>query len=483
MKIIESNPYRYLGVFANASVKERVANSARLRAFLQVGRQPDFPLDLKQYLPLVARTSESVAKAEADLTLPNDRVRYAQFWFIKSTPIDEIAFNHLFAGNMVNAVDIWAKKDNVSSLQNRIVCALIKRDFLTAIRCAETLYSQYSKHFVQAVLGGDTTAAADNLAYDFIDTLSDEVGVSAILPYVTDDGWKKHLGDKAVLPLINEIQSAVDEAKATRKQGSVVRLKAGEKLMETTKSALNQLGALLPKSDLQYQMIADKLGLEILQCGIDYFNSSDDDDAPKKATALQNYALSIVVGKMAKDRCQENVDILKKVGREFCVRKELDKLSTYIETLRSRKGGSLSDRFFTGLNIGSINSIASIVDSCIPLLNSVRTKLGVSDKLYIAVSSAVVGSAVNALVGVVNIQQTLCMGDSSKLRPVISESVVLMHKLGRMDMDSKTRNYYNGNNTTLNGIYSRLHPSSSGGCYIATMVYGDYDHPQVLILT
>lgn len=252
--------------------------------------------------------------------------------------------------------------------------------------------------------------------------------------------------------------------------------------METTKSALNQLGALLPKSDLQYQMIADKLGLEILQCGIDYFNGSDDDDAPKKATALQNYALSIVVGKMAKDRCQENVDILKKVGREFCVRKELDKLSTYIETLRSRKGGSLSDRFFTGLNIGSINSIASIVDSCIPLLNSVRTKLGVSDKLYIAVSSAVVGSAVNALVGVVNIQQTLCMGDSSKLRPVISESVVLMHKLGRMDMDSKTRNYYNGNNTTLNGIYSRLHPSSSGGCYIATMVYGDYDHPQVLIL-
>lgn len=230
MKIIESNPYRYLGVFANASVKERVANSARLRAFLQVGRQPDFPLDLKQYLPLVARTSESVAKAEADLTLPNDRVRYAQFWFIKSTPIDEIAFNHLFAGNMVNAVDIWAKKDNVSSLQNRIVCALIKRDFLTAIRCAETLYSQYSKHFVQAVLGGDTTAAADNLAYDFIDTLSDEVGVSAILPYVTDDGWKKHLGDKAVLPLINEIQSAVDEAKATRKQGSVVRLKAVKSL-------------------------------------------------------------------------------------------------------------------------------------------------------------------------------------------------------------------------------------------------------------
>ena len=34
---------------------------------------------------------------------------------------------------------------------------------------------------------------------------------------------------------------------------------------------------------------------------------------------------------------------------------------------------------------------------------------------------------------------------------------------------------------TLNGMYNSSN-SGGGGCYIATMVYGDYDHPQVMVL-
>ena len=56
-------------------------------------------------------------------------------------------------------------------------------------------------------------------------------------------------------------------------------------------------------------------------------------------------------------------------------------------------------------------------------------------------------------------------------------------------MDAKCRNYYQSNFTTLNNINSQLNPkpkptttTSSGGCYIATMAYGDYDHPQVMVL-
>jgi predicted amino acid dehydrogenase len=52
------------------------------------------------------------------------------------------------------------------------------------------------------------------------------------------------------------------------------------------------------------------------------------------------------------------------------------------------------------------------------------------------------------------------------------------------------------NTSTISGINSQLEnvrrqirstsssssSSSSGGCYIATMAYGDYDHPQVMVL-
>jgi len=47
-------------------------------------------------------------------------------------------------------------------------------------------------------------------------------------------------------------------------------------------------------------------------------------------------------------------------------------------------------------------------------------------------------------------------------------------------MTTECRNYFNSNKSTLNNINSQLNPSD--GCYIATMAYGDYDHPQVMVL-
>lgn len=109
-----------------------------------------------------------------------------------------------------------------------------------------------------------------------------------------------------------------------------------------------------------------------------------------------------------------------------------------------------------------------------------KGKLGFGSNLYMNVSSAVASSAINALVNVVNFQQTISIGDNSKLKSIISDAVKLMSTIGNMDMDTKTRNYYSGNKNTLMSIDNRLNPS--GGCYIATMVYGDYDHPRVMVL-
>lgn len=51
MNLLSHNPYRVLGVMANAPVKERVANQAKIKAFLKVGKPISFPLDLEGLLP------------------------------------------------------------------------------------------------------------------------------------------------------------------------------------------------------------------------------------------------------------------------------------------------------------------------------------------------------------------------------------------------------------------------------------------------
>lgn len=325
MNVLKNNPYRLLGVYTNSPTKERLANLNRMKAFLKVGKSVSFSLDLPQYLQPINRTETLVADADAKLALPKDQMFYALFWFIKTTPLDDIAFNHLIAGERSKAEEIWQKKETLSSLQNRIVCALMCDDYKQALSCAEILYAnmEYVNQFVSAVIGTGGNVDVTDLPFTFLDALCEEIDVQKILPHIENSIWKEHISGKAINPLIDTIQNAIAIAKKTRGNGDDVllakaRLSAGKSLMESTKECLLQLRNYLSTSDLQYQMIADKLAQEILQCGIDYFNNTNDDDAPQQAMFLQNYALSIAVGTLVKQRCKENVDTLIEIAPPIC---------------------------------------------------------------------------------------------------------------------------------------------------------------------
>lgn len=393
MNVLKNNPYRLLGVYTNSPTKERLANHNRMKAFLKVGKSVSFSLDLPQYLQPINRTETLVADADAKLALPKDQMFYALFWFIKTTPLDDIAFNHLIAGERSKAEDIWQKKETLSSLQNRIVCALMCDDYKQALLCAETLYGnmQYVNQFVSAVIGTGGNVSVTGLPFTFLDALCEEIDVQKILPHIENSIWKEHISGKAINPLIDTIQNAIAIANKSRGKGSQARLEAGEVLMKDTKVTLQQLMSLQPKTDLQYQMIADKLGLEILQCGIDYYNESDDADAAHKAMKLQKYALKIVVGQMAKDRCKENVDILQKIIDNLPPSEVYSEDRAIHEELR--KYCLLPDK---------ICHAVTLLNNTRPHLQAIKRKLGVSNGYYLKISSQVVGNALSNAIAEVN---------------------------------------------------------------------------------
>lgn len=395
LDLIHNNPYRLLGIYSNSSTKERVANHNRLKAFLKVGRVVSFELDFPMLLPAIIRSVETVADAEAKLTLPNEQLWYAQFWFIKATPLDDIAMNHLVAGDVDGAIAIWQKKDSASSLQNRIVCALIQDNYTVALSCAEKLYSLYAEEFVNSVLGEQHTVDIEKIEFCFLDELCSAIGAKDILPFLQNNDWKRYVGDKTIKPLIETLQMAIDTAKASRGQGITARYNAGAKLMQETETILTQLRTLLPVTDLQYQMIADKLGLEILQCGIDFYNASEAADAAHKAMKLQSYALSIVVGKMAKDRCEENVDILQKI---------IDNLPPQ-EVFAEDKAIKEELRAFCKLS-NRIKYAVALLEKTKPHLQSIKEKLGVGNSYYLEISTQVVGNALHDIIEEVNAVQS-----------------------------------------------------------------------------
>ena len=407
MNILQNNPYRILGVYSNSPTKERLANHNRMKAFLKVGKSVSFPLDLPQYLSSVNRTNATVADAEAKLTLPKDRMLYSQFWFVKVTPLDEVAFNHLISGDMDKAEEIWYKKECASSLQNLIVCALIRDDYETAMSRAEVLYgnTQYVAQFVSAVVGADGNFDFTNLVFSFLDTLCEEIGVEKLLPIISNVSWKDHIVDKAAKPLIESIQNSIDVVKQSKDKDSMARLKAGETLRKETRNTLLQLKKLLTPTDLQYQIIADKLGLEILQCSIDYFNDSEEQDAVRKAMSLQKYAESIVVGQMAKDRCKKNVDILQEIidnlppsevwAEDKAIREELQRFSTNsIQSTLFYHAGKIDKE--------NIQRSKALLEKLHPYLQDIKRKLSISNTYYLELSNKVIESALNNIITEIN---------------------------------------------------------------------------------
>ena len=93
------------------------------------------------------------------------------------------------------------------------------------------------------------------------------------------------------------------------------------------------------------------------------------------------------------------------------------------------------------------------------------------------------------IISVVNDAQRgieLFPGKMLLLPGILSSAISLINIMDNMDMSPEVRAYFETNKTTLISINTKLKNlrkrSTPSGCFIATMVYGDYNHPQVLIL-
>lgn len=460
-KIVLQNPYRILGVYANSPKRDIVANKGRATAFLKVNHPVEYPLDLKGILPAPNRTLDLMNEAEAHLAIAKEQIKYAQFWFLqKMSPLDDIAFNHLLAGNMAGAIEIWSKQESISSLQNKLVCYIIESKQELAIKTAEKLYEKFGNDYISKVDANCTLQmTATDLLHQFIDSIGEEIGMQKLLGFDLGAETKAYISSQTIGPLINKISSEVDKAKKVDHKDPKARIEAARKLVANTKEAFSQLKSILPATDSQYQMIADKLGLEILQCGIDYFNNSEDDDAPHTAMKMQKYAQSVVVGSLAKQRCDENVKILQKIidslppkeiiREDRAIRKELEKYT------------KLPDK---------ISYAITLLNNTKPYLQTIKNKLGVGNKAYLDLSTLVINNALHNVIEEVNAAQN--KNSSDTLASCLREAWKAIVIMDSFDMDANTKKTrYIPNRNTLKDLCDNLLPPSGTESYLRSIDY------------
>lgn len=485
LDIIANNPFRTLGVYSNSKQADIVRNIGKMKAYLNVGRAVEFPTDMQGLLPNLNRTTESAQASQAAINLPNDKIRYALFWFCNADPIDATGLNNLASGDSEKAKSIFERRESFSSLVNRAVLAMIQSDYSTAVSAYSSLIHDftYRGQFSAAICGETFQISEEDLSHMLIDELLKEVKASSLLQLVSNDADKSYVREKAVEEPISLINHEIAKAKsvaATDAQGS---LRAGRTLMRNTRTALASLRSIAGVGSIEYQSAADNLAKQILQCGINYFNNSDDANDIDNGLELQEYALSIAVGKMTKDRCQKNVDILREKKERSAYEKDLAAIAVELKSFQA--------------STPSIARARTLVNNCKPHLAVIRQNLGSQDEFYLKISSAVANNALGMLIDVVNRAQNsavIAMNIANgTLATTLDSAVNAMAIIGQLDMTAQERSHFNTNNSTLSSLKSQLDSamrqrrsayssSSSSGCYIATMVYGDYDEPQVMVL-
>ena len=295
---------------------------------------------------------------------------------------------------------------------------------------------------------------------------------------------------------ISEIEKNIDNTIELRKSDVSKSNIYGERLYKNTKFRLIDLKSILGEENLKFTLILNKLANEILQCSIEYFNyyrENDLLDPGTEALRIAKLAVSLKPTGQTMARIEENLPVIKEWIETKPQREKFNKVKEQ-NTFILQKLESLNNQ--RQINLDDVESFLS---SCKPKLNEIGSELGFNDKDFINISTIIAMNSQGIVVEILNnVQSSLTnsvnpyMSDIQK-KNIISDALnifskcnSLMNKIADIDMNEEARNKVDSNRRTISQITKDLNkiinPPSSGGCYIATMAYGGYDHPQVLKL-
>ena len=334
MELIKNNPYRIAGILSNATERELQKQKTKIKAYVKVGKEIKSEFDF-QILGNIERTGDSVNKAFSNVEQNQDKVNYALFWFLNASPFDNTAIEYLKNGDEEKALEIWEKvttdKDinskNFSAFNNLGTYKLLSRDKSDIKRGIEAkiklIESDYFESFVHSV--ADETYTIDNqkqsekLIDGLLTQFKNQFSSSETLQLFSgcNGTTQKYLSKKFTEEPLHKIESQIESCKKKRKADKGNAYEFGLRLFKNTKDDLSLLKSLLGTSDLKYKAVADQLANEIMQCGIDYFNESHENDSSvdflKQAQELNNTALSIAVGKLTRDRAKDSLATLEEM--------------------------------------------------------------------------------------------------------------------------------------------------------------------------
>jgi hypothetical protein len=474
MKLIQENPYRVIGILSNATAKEIQSRKSKITAYAKVGKQINSEYDFP-FLNSIERDQNSLEKAFSAIQQSKEMLEYSLFWFLNTNSFDEAAITYLKNGDKGKALEIWEKvtinkevsSKNFSCFNNIGTLKLIetsKAEIKEGIEAKLKLIdSSFFTDFVHSVAGEaiviDPQKQNEKFVDDLLNQLKDKFSNIETLNLFENcnTSIKKYLANRFTEEPLNQIETAIENTKQKRKQNKSEAYKFGKELYNNTQLNLKHLKSLLDINDLKYKSIADNLAKEIMQCGIDFFNESQENDSNEdyleNAMSLNKLAASIAVSQLTKDKAKDHIATLEKMKDK--------EISQAIEMLKVVK------------SLYETNKAKITADVR-------QMPLGYNQTINWTKVNQMIEKSINWNKVVDLVLEEIPQNNIDKIRQT-NDTVRLNEFKSLVDFLMSKLNYSQKNQVKYLCFWKTVNPPPSG-CYIATMAYGDYEHPQVLEL-
>ena len=240
--------------------------------------------------------------------IKGDVVKSIEIWakIIKSNEVNSknySAYSNLSTLLLFSSLDASKTdtfmKDSESS--NKIMRAFkLKKELISS-----TYYNQYCESISKSIpITSDD--AQEFFTTTVIDVLKKNYSAKELSKLF--EGLDNQLMDSLTESLtgepISNIKNHIDIASQIIKKNETSGVKAGKQLIKHTLSDIKQLNEVLSANDFMFQTISDALANQILQCGILCFNATGDDQA---YLSSYKYALQVAKGVKTINRANESI--------------------------------------------------------------------------------------------------------------------------------------------------------------------------------
>ena len=361
MQLVRQNPYRVIGIMANASARDITRQQNKIKAYTRVGKDIISEYDF-DFLPMLNRDADSIQQAFAQIQHNQNKVNHALFWFLNETPIDEIAIQHLKKGDKDKALEIWGKifeshslnTNNFSSFNNLSTLYLLdshidKRRRGIAMKSElimSDVFTDFSHKVADISFNTDNSKQLD-LFIDLILGAHPQITIirKVDLFFRANEQAKAIVAEKLSAKPIHTIERLIEKTINDRKNNPETAYSYGEFLYQNATDSINNLRSILGDSDLKYQLFADNTAKEILQCSIDYFNKNQElnshENYLKKAKQLVLHAQSLATNSITKDRIKDSLKTL-----EDLKNKEINSIIRFINEVEGIYLKTMSEVYF-----------------------------------------------------------------------------------------------------------------------------------------